>query len=68
LLATLVGVGLVWLAIHYLPMGSGIVAGLGMVVLYGGLAMIVVFVLCWLMRVPEMQLVTSRLSRIFKRR
>jgi putative peptidoglycan lipid II flippase len=72
LAATLVGVALVWAALTYVPLdavlGTGRIGGLVMVLLYGGVALVLVFALCRLMRVPEMQMVTALLGRVLRRR
>ncbi|MDR2714927.1 MAG: murein biosynthesis integral membrane protein MurJ [Coriobacteriales bacterium] len=67
LVATLIGVGLVALALHFLPFGTGIVSALLAVAVYGTLGLAVIFGLCWLMRVPEMSIVSGILNRVTNR-
>jgi putative peptidoglycan lipid II flippase len=66
--ATVLGALLVWLAVHYLPLGSGIGGGVGMVLLYGGAALVMIGALCYALRIPEMRLITAYITRLFKRR
>ena len=56
LVATLVGVSVVALLNHLLPLGASIFAGVGAIVLYGGLGLAIVIGLCRLMHVPELAL------------
>jgi putative peptidoglycan lipid II flippase len=65
--ATLIGSLAAGLAAHFLPLGGGISGGLAMVVLYGGAALLLIFGLCRLLRVTEMQLLSRLLSQLFKR-
>ncbi|MDR3314932.1 MAG: murein biosynthesis integral membrane protein MurJ [Coriobacteriales bacterium] len=65
--AALAGAVVTGLLIRFLPLGEGMLAGVGMIALYGGLGLVICFALCLLFRVPEMALVKNALRRIAKR-
>ena len=68
LVASAVGVGLAWALLHFLPLGSGgMLAGLLQLVLYGTLSLVVIFALCALFRLPEMDAVKRLAKRLFGR-
>ena len=67
LIATVIGVVLVGLANYFLPFGPGIIAGAGALVVYGGLGIILILILCKLMRVPELTLVSDAIQKFVRR-
>ncbi|MDR0500767.1 MAG: murein biosynthesis integral membrane protein MurJ [Coriobacteriales bacterium] len=70
LLATVVGSLFAAAAYIFLPIGDGMLAGFVATVLYGSLALLLIFALCRLMRVPELALVEdvwAKLRRRFSR-
>lgn len=66
LVATLLGVALVMLALNYLPGLGGPIGGLVMVLLYGGVALVIILALYQLMRVKEMSWITGTFKRLLK--
>jgi hypothetical protein len=67
LVATLVVIGLLWLALPLLPHWSGPLGGLAMVALYGGVGLAVILALYKLLRVQEIDLLFGTVKRLFKR-
>ena len=68
--ATVVGAGVAGLGNYLLPLGSGILAGIAAIIIYGVVGLLIIFGLCKLMRVPEIALIgdiarraTSRLKK-----
>ncbi|MDR1089265.1 MAG: murein biosynthesis integral membrane protein MurJ [Coriobacteriales bacterium] len=67
LAATLIGMGVVALALAFLPHWSGPAGGFVMVLLYGGVALVGILGLYRFMRVQEMEQFTGAAKRLFKR-
>ncbi len=67
LAATLVGAGLVKGALIFLPIWSGPLGGFFTVMLYGGIALVLILTLCRLLRVQEISMLTGAAKRLLKR-
>lgn len=65
--ATLVGMGVVVIALTFLPHWGGPLGGFAMVVLYGGVGLVVILALYHLLRVEEMHMLTGAVQKFLKR-
>ena len=68
LAASAVGVALAWALLTFLPLGSGgMLAGFLQLILYGSVSLVVIFALCALFRLPEMDAVKRLAKRLLRR-
>ena len=67
ILATAVGAGACTGLLFLLPGGTGVLEGLVHLVVCGSVGLVVTFGLCALLRIPEMQVVSNLVNRLFGR-
>ena len=68
LAATLATLGFVMVALPFLPHWDGPLGGFAMVILYGGLALLIILAFYRLLRVQEMNVLTRTIKKFLKRR